>query len=154
MVGLGLLMVLLGPWSLWRRLQGRLYDDRYLKRFAVLMAPSGFIALLAGWITTEVGRQPYTVYGLLRTSESISPVGEIAVSASLFGFVAVYLIVFGAGAVYLLRLMARVPEPAGEHLGDLGPIRAAGILPGLLMGGLPIALAACPSGRRMTTLSL
>jgi cytochrome d ubiquinol oxidase subunit I len=135
MVGLGLLMVLLGPWSLWRRLQGRLYDDRYLKRFAVLMAPSGFVALLAGWITTEVGRQPYTVYGLLRTSDSISPVGELAVSASLLGFVAVYLIVFGAGAVYLLRLMARRPEPAGEHLGDLGPVRAAGILPGLLMGG-------------------
>jgi len=135
MVGLGLLMVLLGPWSLWRRLQGRLYDDRHLKRFALVMAPSGFVALLAGWITTEVGRQPYTVYGLLRTADSISPVGGLAVSASLFGFVAIYLVVFGAGAFYLLRLMARRPQPAGEDHGDPGPVRAAGILPGLLMGG-------------------
>ncbi len=135
MVGLGVLMVLLGAWSLLRRLQGRLYYDRRLKWLAVAMAPSGFLALLAGWITTEVGRQPYTVYGLLRTADSLSPVGGIAVSASLLGFVVVYLIVFGAGVFYLLRLMARRPEPGDEDRGELGPVRAAGILPGLLMGG-------------------
>jgi len=135
MVGLGLLMVLVGAWSLVRRLQARLYDDRWLKWLAVLMAPSGFVALLAGWVTTEVGRQPYTVYGLLRTSESASPVGGIAVTASLIGFVAVYLIVFGAGATYLLRLMGRRPEPASAAPAERGPVRAAGILPGLLMGG-------------------
>ncbi len=135
MVGLGVLMALLGAWSLLRRLQGRLYYDRRLKCFAVAMAPSGFVALLAGWITTEVGRQPYTVYGLLRTADSLSPVGGIAVSASLLGFVVVYLIVFGAGVFYLLRLMARRPEPGVEDHAELGPVRAAGILPGLLMGG-------------------
>jgi len=135
MAGLGLLMVLLGAWAFLRRLQGRLYYDRRLKWLVVVMAPSGFAALLAGWVTTEVGRQPYTVYGLLRTAESASPVGGLAVSASLAGFVAVYLIVFGAGAFYLLRLMARRPEPAAAGPGDLGPVRAAGILPGLLMGG-------------------
>ena len=68
MVGVGVLMVLLGLWSLLLRVRGRLYDSLMLLRFAVLMGPSGFVAVLAGWITTEVGRQPYTVYGLLRTA--------------------------------------------------------------------------------------
>ncbi len=71
MVGLGVLMVVVGLWSLWRRVRGGLYEDRRLHRATLVMAPSGFVALLAGWITTEVGRQPYTVYGLLRTEDSI-----------------------------------------------------------------------------------
>ena len=65
MVGIGVLMVLAGLWSLALRWRRRLYDSAMLLRFAVLMGPSGFVAVLAGWITTEVGRQPYTVYGLL-----------------------------------------------------------------------------------------
>ena len=69
MVGLGVLMMALGAWSLWLRLRDRLYDARAFLWSAVAMGPAGFIAVLAGWITTEVGRQPFTVYGLLRTSE-------------------------------------------------------------------------------------
>ena len=70
MVGMGLLMLALGLFSLLMRVQGKLYDSRLLHMFAVAMAPAGFIAVLAGWITTETGRQPFTVYGLLRTVES------------------------------------------------------------------------------------
>jgi cytochrome d ubiquinol oxidase subunit I len=73
MVGIGVLMVLVGLWSLALRWRHRLYDSGMLLRLAVLMGPSGFVAVLAGWITTEVGRQPYTVYGLLRTAQSVSP---------------------------------------------------------------------------------
>ncbi len=65
----------------------------------------GFVAVLAGWITTEVGRQPYTVYGLLRTAESIGPVAAPAVAASLIAFIVVYFFVFGAGTFYILRMM-------------------------------------------------
>ena len=66
--------------------------------FALAMGPAGFIAVLAGWITTETGRQPFTVYGLLRTAESASPLAAPAVASSLIAFVIVYFIVFGAGA--------------------------------------------------------
>lgn len=73
MVGIGFAMLGVGVWSLYRRAKGGLYEDKWLHRCALLMGPSGFIAVLAGWITTEVGRQPWTVYGLLRTSESVLP---------------------------------------------------------------------------------
>jgi cytochrome d ubiquinol oxidase subunit I len=109
MVGIGGLMVLLGLWSLLGRWRGTLYDAPWLHRFAVAMGPAGFIAVIAGWITTEVGRQPYTVYGLMRTSESVSPVAAPAVATSLAAFAIVYFAVFGAGIFYLLRLMRMPP---------------------------------------------
>lgn len=137
MVGLGVLMVVVGLWSLWRRVRGGLYEDRRLHRATLVMAPSGFVALLAGWITTEVGRQPYTVYGLLRTEDSISPVAAPAVGVSLAGFVAVYLIVFIPGVFYLLRLMARRPVTSEKEFTGIEPLRAAGIVPGAQGGRRP-----------------
>jgi cytochrome d ubiquinol oxidase subunit I len=132
MVGLGTLMVALGAWSLWLRLRGRLYDARAFLWSALAMGPSGFIAVLAGWITTEVGRQPYTVYGLLRTSESVSRIDAPAVGASLLMFIIVYFAVFGAGTVYILRLMSRPPVAADDEDAE-GPVRAAGITPAAQM---------------------
>lgn len=128
MVGLGLLMLAVGAWSLVQRFRGRLYEDTWLHRAALVMGPSGFIAVLAGWITTEVGRQPYTVYGLLRTSDSLSPIDAPAVGTSLIAFIVVYFIVFGAGVFYLFRLM-RQPPGGDSHELDDGPTRAAGITP-------------------------
>jgi cytochrome d ubiquinol oxidase subunit I len=132
MVGLGLLMLGIGVWSLWARVRGRLYDMPSLHRAAVLMGPSGFAAVLAGWITTEVGRQPYVVYGLLRTAEAASPLDAPAVAASLVAFIIVYFAVFGIGVWYILKLMGKVPQPGeyGVKRGDTGPIRTAGITPG------------------------
>jgi len=81
-------------------------------------------------VTTEVGRQPYTVYGLLRTAESASPLDAPAVAASLVAFVVVYFTVFSVGAWYMLRLMAHAPAPAEPGLDDgAAPIRTAGITP-------------------------
>ncbi|MEJ0019356.1 MAG: cytochrome ubiquinol oxidase subunit I [Acetobacteraceae bacterium] len=129
MVGLGMLMAGIGIWAAWLRLRGRLYASVWLRRALVAMAPSGFIALLAGWTVTEVGRQPFTVYGLLRTADSVSPVGTPGVALSLAAFVTVYAIVFGAGFLFLLRLVRRPPavgEPGPPH----GvPLRSAGITP-------------------------
>jgi len=127
MVAIGFAMLAVGLWSLIARARGRLYGSPWLHRVAVLMGPSGFVAVTAGWITTEVGRQPFTVYGLMRTAESASPLAAPAVGASLIAFVCVYFAVFGAGLVYLLRLMSHAPE-RGERgpAGEAGPIRTAG----------------------------
>ena len=131
MVALGFAMLGLGLWSLWARWKGRLYDWPWLHRAAVVMAPSGLIAVLAGWVTTEVGRQPYTVYGMLRTADSVSPLAAPAVGSSLVAFVVVYFAVFGAGTWYILRLMSRPPVFDEPGLSDApgGPIRTAGVTP-------------------------
>jgi cytochrome bd ubiquinol oxidase subunit I len=128
MVGLGALMLLLGVCSLIARAAGKLYDWRWLARFALLMGPSGFIAVIAGWITTEVGRQPYTIYGLLRTADSVSPLAAPAVATSLIAFVFVYFAVFGMGSWYLLKLMSRAPQPHEPDPPQV-PAHAAGITP-------------------------
>lgn len=109
MVGLGFLMLGVGLWSLWQRYQHKLYEDQWLHRVVIIMGPSGFLAVLAGWYTTETGRQPFTIYGLMRTADSISPVDAPAVGASLIAFIIVYFFVFGAGVFYLFRLMRRTP---------------------------------------------
>ena len=131
MVGIGLLMALLGLVTLVARLRGKLYDMRWVQGFALAMGPMGFVAVLAGWVTTEVGRQPYTIYGLLRTSQSASPLQAPAVAASLAAFAVVYFIVFGSGLFYLLRLMSHPPTDHEAGLDDHEPIRAAGLTPAL-----------------------
>jgi cytochrome d ubiquinol oxidase subunit I len=80
------------------------------------MGPAGFIAVIAGWVTTEVGRQPYTVYGQLLTVDSQSPLAAPAVATSLVVFVVVYFTVFGAGTGYLLKMMGRPPMPREDDL--------------------------------------
>jgi cytochrome d ubiquinol oxidase subunit I len=129
MVGLGVLMATLGLWSLWERSRKRLYDTKPLHVAALLMGPMGFVAVLCGWITTEAGRQPYTVYGLLRTAESAAPIAAPAVGASLMAFIVVYFAVFGAGVFYLLRLMARPPVPGEPDSASDAHLRSAGIVP-------------------------
>ena len=128
MVGLGFAMLALGAWSLIARARGRLYTSPWLHHAAVLMGPSGFIAVIAGWTTTEVGRQPYTVYGLLTTAESRSPIAAPAVGASLLAFVVIYTAVFGVGIWYLLKMMHAVPHPHEEPMEPdaHAPIRTAG----------------------------
>jgi cytochrome d ubiquinol oxidase subunit I len=130
MVGIGFLMAGLGLFSLWQRYRAKLYSSKALHWMAVVMAPSGFIAVLSGWTTTEAGRQPYTVYGLLRTSDSISPVDAAAIGSSLLAFVLIYLAVFGAGSFYMLRLMLKRPELLEPRLPRGEPTRAAGLMPG------------------------
>ena len=128
MVGLGMAMLGLGLFSLVARFRRQLYDWRWLHRAAMIMGPAGFVAVIAGWITTEVGRQPYTVYGYLLTAQSHSPLRAAAVATSLLTFVIVYFIVFGAGTYYLLRLMAKAPAPHESEPAST-PQRATGFTP-------------------------
>ncbi len=116
MVGLGTLMIALGLWSLWLRRAHKLYSSPLFLRAATLMGPAGLAAILAGWFTTEIGRQPFVVYGVQRTSDAVSAHDFSAVAVTLVAFVVVYFFVFGAGAAYMLRLVRKGPI-AGE--GDL-----------------------------------
>ncbi|HEY2210458.1 MAG TPA: cytochrome ubiquinol oxidase subunit I [Bradyrhizobium sp.] len=129
MVGMGFLMVALGLFSLWTRWRGTLYETPLLHICALAMGPAGFIAVLAGWITTETGRQPFTVYGLLRTTESVSPLSAPAVGSSLLAFIIAYFIVYAAGLTYIFRLMALPPHPGEEGPSADMPAHAAGITP-------------------------
>jgi len=136
MVGLGLLMLALGLFSLIARMRGRLYDWRLLHRFALVMGPAGFVAVIAGWITTEVGRQPWVIYGLLRTKDAVSPIAAAGVTGSLVAFVLVYFSVFGVGTWYIVKLMGHPPHPGETGPAD-APVRTAGITaaPSMRRGG-------------------
>ena len=144
MVGLGFLMFGLGAWSLWARWRGTLFNSRWLHRAALLMAPAPIVAMLCGWMTTEIGRQPYTVYGVLRTIDSVSPIALPGIATSLAIFAVVYFIVFGAGVAIILRLMSRPPVAGEPEIRTDKPIRTAGIHP-----GLPGAVPPCADASAM-----
>ena len=116
MVGCAVLMlgiVLLGGWLRWR---GRLYDAALFLRLAQFAAPLGFVAVIAGWCVTEVGRQPWTVYGLLRTAQSVSPsLTGHDVAISLAGYMLVYLLIYPWGLQLMLRIVRKGPGYSAEH---------------------------------------
>jgi cytochrome d ubiquinol oxidase subunit I len=120
MVGLGILMILLGLWGLVLRRHDRIYKSRIFLRMCVLMGPAGIVAILAGWITTEVGRQPWVIYGVMRTADAVSKhdLGSLAVSLALF--VLVYLFVFGIGISYVLRIVKKGPFVNEGELANIG----------------------------------
>lgn len=131
MVGLGLLMFAAGLVSLYLRLRRKLHETAWFHRFAVVMGPAGFIAIVAGWTTTETGRQPWTVYGLLRTSDSVSRITLSEVATSFAVILVLYTIVFGAGIRYLLAMMAKPPESGEPPPTEELPLRSHG-RPGLI----------------------
>lgn len=111
MVGLGLLMILLAVWSAWAHRRGHAHRSTTLLRFSLWMGPSGLVALLAGWYTTEIGRQPWVVYGLMRTADAVSNHSAMTLSVSLIVLMVVYAAVFGMGIGYMLKLVRRGPDP-------------------------------------------
>ena len=113
MVGLGMIMLSIVAVSWWLRARRRLFDTDWFLGVCTYAAPSGFIAVLAGWTTTEVGRQPWTVYGLLRTADSVSPsLTGFDVLLSLLGYGVVYLIMFPAGILLMARIVRGGPAEA------------------------------------------
>ncbi|UVF20187.1 cytochrome ubiquinol oxidase subunit I [Microvirga terrae] len=118
MVGIGFAMLGIGLWSLYLRWKGTLFSNRLFLTAAMIMTPSGFGAVLFGWFTAEIGRQPWVVYGHLRTADAVSPIAAGAVTASLLTFVVVYAFVFGFGSYYLAKLLRRGPDPVEDIRGD------------------------------------
>ncbi|MCA3821461.1 MAG: cytochrome ubiquinol oxidase subunit I, partial [Burkholderia sp.] len=116
MVGLGFAMIGLAALAWFLRRRGRLYESKWFQRFALVMGPTGFVSLLAGWVTTEAGRQPWVVYGVMRTAQAVSPLSVQQVSLSMMTFVIVYFLVFGTGVYYMLKLMKAGPAlPDVKH---------------------------------------
>jgi cytochrome bd ubiquinol oxidase subunit I len=130
MVGVAVLMFALGLVSLWLRYKRLLYDTPLFHRAAVLLSPAGFICILAGWTTTEVGRQPWTVFGQLRTADSVSPVTVPLVAFSCALILIIYTVIFGIGIRYLLAMMAHPPSLTEEPPETDAPQRTQGITPG------------------------
>ena len=131
MFAVGMAIIGLGVWGVVDWVRGRLFSDRWFLRMATAMGPAGFLAVVCGWVTAEAGRQPYTIYGLLRTSQSLSPAGAGQVSLSLATFLVVYAIVFSVGVLYILRLIAEGPDVGAEE-----PVRG-GRAPGTPLAGAP-----------------
>jgi cytochrome d ubiquinol oxidase subunit I len=144
MAGLGVLMLLLGAWSALLRWRGSLFESRAFLRFAMIMGPSGLAAIVVGWLTTEIGRQPWVVYGVMRTADAVSNHSALALSTTLILFVVMYCAVFGTGISYMLKLVAKGPEGTGDvdhtprdrdqSLRPARPILAASAVPARLEG--------------------
>jgi cytochrome d ubiquinol oxidase subunit I len=130
MVGLGLAMIALGAWGGFLCWRGGLVQARWFLRAAVAMGPAGFVAVIAGWIVAEVGRQPWVIYGVLRTAQAVSPVTQGEVSVSLLAFMAIYALIFSFGVVYILRLVAQGPRSAASQPSGPRP-------PGYALGAAP-----------------
>jgi cytochrome d ubiquinol oxidase subunit I len=135
MVGIGVIMLGVVVASWWLRFKGRLFESRWLMWACQMVAPLGFVAVVAGWTTTEVGRQPWTVYGLLRTADSVSPsLTGTDVMISLAGYIAAYLIMFPAGLLLMVRLVRRGPV---DSVPDDSPVESG--RPNLSARSLPIS---------------
>ena len=107
MVGIGFLMLLTAIVAVFLNFRKKLFDTKWFQFWCMLMTPSGFVALLAGWFVTEIGRQPYVVYGLLRTRDAASALSSGQVLFSLLSFVVVYFVIFGAATFYILKLIVK-----------------------------------------------
>ena len=107
MVAIGFAMALTGLIAAILYFKKKLFETRWFLYWCALLTPSGFLAILSGWFVTEVGRQPFTVYGVIRTSESLSPVIGTQVAISLMIFILVYITIFGAATYYILKLIKK-----------------------------------------------
>ncbi|HKX63782.1 MAG TPA: cytochrome ubiquinol oxidase subunit I, partial [Rhizomicrobium sp.] len=134
MVGAGLVMLGLVVAGLWLRMRGKLFDSGWFQRALMWSMPLGFIAVVAGWTTTEVGRQPWTVYGVMRTAHSVTPsLTGSDVLISLLGYVAVYCIMFPAGLWMVMRIVragvaktGHGPVEGGRPAAPVKPIPGGG----------------------------
>ena len=120
MVGIGILMVTTGVIAAVLFYRKKLFDTQWFQFWCMALTPAGFVAVIAGWFVTEIGRQPYVVYEVMRTSESASPVVGPHIALSLLAFIITYIFVFGAGSYYILRLIGRGPGTGEKAYGTHG----------------------------------
>jgi cytochrome d ubiquinol oxidase subunit I len=120
MVGIGLMMMFTGVIALVLYFRKKLFETRWFHLWCMAMTPSGFIVVLAGWFVTEIGRQPYVVYGVIRTANAVAPVMGSHVALSLLAFILTYALVFGAGSYYILRLIGKGPGISENTYGTHG----------------------------------
>jgi cytochrome d ubiquinol oxidase subunit I len=126
MLAIGFFMIgaaVFGAWLWWR---GKLFETRWYLRVMAQCWWMGFVAVIAGWVTTESGRQPWIVQGIMRTADATSPVLATSIATTLALFILVYGVIFGAGAYYINRLIHRGPDAMLVRPGDMakGPLGA------------------------------
>ncbi|MDR5782594.1 cytochrome ubiquinol oxidase subunit I [Caballeronia sp. LZ065] len=140
MAGLGVLMILTAFAGLLLRRRGALFESRWFQWLTVLMGPAGVVSLIAGWVTTEAGRQPWVVYGVLRTRDAVSPLTAQSAGVSLLIFVVVYALVFGTGVYYIVKLIRSGPGCAADRSAPpaSAPVPAASVE---VSGRRPLAAA-------------
>ena len=114
MVGLGFLFVAVAALGLWLRWSGGLYRRRWFLRLCVAVSPLGFVALLAGWTVTEVGRQPWVVYGLQRTADGVSLLPASSVATTLALFLVAYSVLLAAFLIFFFRMVRNGPDYATD----------------------------------------
>jgi cytochrome d ubiquinol oxidase subunit I len=120
-----LLMFAVAVASLWLRWRGRLYTSRWFLRALVVMTPSGLLATLGGWYLAETGRQPWVIWGMLRTADAVSPVPASAMLSTLIAFICVYTFFLTAFLIYAMRVVRRGPERAPEQAEPTGSLKPA-----------------------------
>jgi cytochrome d ubiquinol oxidase subunit I len=125
MYGIAIIMFGLGAASLWLRWLGRLFTTRWFLRALVVMSPSGLIATLGGWYVAETGRQPWVIYGMLRTVDAVSPVPAEMLLSTLIAFVCVYTVFMTAFLFFTFRLIRRGPPTAPDHAETSGSLKHA-----------------------------
>jgi cytochrome d ubiquinol oxidase subunit I len=135
MAGIGIILLTTAVTGAVLRRRGRLYETRWFQLLAMAVTPLGFLAVLAGWTTTEAGRQPFVIYGLLRTADAVAPVSAGAVTTTLLIFFAVYNVLLIAFFWFAARIA--IKGPSAGSIADPGPVR-----PGLDRSGPTLAGAA------------
>ncbi len=129
MVGMGLIMLAVSWFGTWLRFRGRLETTRWYLWATFASFPTGFVAVLAGWFTAEIGRQPWVVYGLLRTKDAVTPslkTGDVLFS--LLAYIAVYAVIYSFGLYYIYRVLR--DGPAVEVSAALPGVARAGAMRG------------------------
>jgi cytochrome d ubiquinol oxidase subunit I len=125
MYGVAILMFAVAVASRWLYWRGRLFATRWFLRLLVAMAPSGIVATLGGWYLAETGRQPWVIFGLLRTADAVSPVPAGTLLSTLIAFVCIYALFMTAFLVFVLRIIRRGPETAPDLAEASGSLKNA-----------------------------
>jgi len=125
MYGIAIVMFGLGVASLWLRWRGRLFTTRWFLRALIIMAPSGVIATLGGWYVAETGRQPWVIFGILRTADAVSPVPAGVLLSTLIAFVCIYALFMVAFLFFTFRMIRRGPQAAPNHAEASGSLKHA-----------------------------
>jgi cytochrome bd ubiquinol oxidase subunit I len=125
MYGIAIIMFGVAVASLWQRWQGRLFANRWFLRTLVVMTPSGIVATLGGWYLAETGRQPWVIYGVLRTIDAVSPVPADVLLSSLIAFICIYGLFLTAFVLFALRMIRRGPQGAPAQAEASGSLKQA-----------------------------
>jgi cytochrome d ubiquinol oxidase subunit I len=125
MYGIAIMMFIIAGVALWLRWKGRLFSTPWFLRVLVVMTPSGIVATLGGWYLAETGRQPWVIYGLLKTVDAVSPVPAATLLATLIACVCIYAFFMTAFLYFVLRIIRRGPEEAPAHADASGSLKNA-----------------------------